>query len=37
MLDGAGLAEVAPQIIILTVMSIVFLSLGALLFRWHPR
>ena len=37
MLDGAGLAEVAPQIIILTAMSIVFLSLGALLFRWHPR
>jgi ABC-2 type transport system permease protein len=37
MLDGAGLAEVAPQIAALIAMSIVFLSLGAWLFRWHPR
>ncbi len=36
MLDGAGLVDVAPQIIILTIMSAVFLSLGAILFRWHP-
>jgi ABC-2 type transport system permease protein len=37
MLDGAGLAEVAPQLFALSAMSIVFLSLGAFLFRWHPR
>lgn len=37
MLDGAGLAEVMPQILALVAMSTVFLVLGAVLFRWHPR
>jgi hypothetical protein len=37
MLDGAGLAEIAPQLMALSAMSVVFLSLGAFLFRWHPR
>ena len=37
MLDGAGLAEVAPTLVTLLLMSAVFLALGALTFRWHPR
>jgi ABC-type multidrug transport system permease subunit len=37
MLDGAGIADIMPQLSILTVMSVVFLALGALTFRWHPR
>ncbi|NOX67931.1 MAG: ABC transporter permease [Gammaproteobacteria bacterium] len=37
MLDGAGLADVAPQILALVAMSAVFLALGAVMFRWHPR
>ena len=37
MLDGAGLAEIAPQLALLSAMTVVFLTLGALTFRWHPR
>lgn len=36
MLDGATLADVAPQLGALMVMSIVFLALGAAIFRWRP-
>ena len=35
MTDGAGLAEIAPQIGVLGAMTLVFLSLGAGLFRWE--
>ncbi|MGD8566986.1 MAG: ABC transporter permease [Gammaproteobacteria bacterium] len=35
MLDGAGIVEILPDLITLTVMSIVFLAIGALLFRWE--
>ena len=37
MLDGATLSDVAPQLISLMVMSIVFLALGAAIFRWRPN
>ena len=37
MLDGAGLADLAPQLFILVAMSVIFLVLGALTFRWHPQ
>ncbi len=36
MLDGATLADVAPSLIALTLMSAVFLALGAKVFRWGP-
>lgn len=35
MTDGAGLLELAPQLTILAVMSLVFLTLGSVLFRWE--
>lgn len=35
MFDGATLAGVAPELLILVLMSAVFLSIGALLFRWE--
>ncbi|MDD3448177.1 MAG: ABC transporter permease [Gammaproteobacteria bacterium] len=35
MIDGAGLAEVAPDLAVLGAMSIAFLALGAWLFRWE--
>ena len=34
MLDGATLADVAPSLLALSVMSIVFLAIGAKTFRW---
>jgi ABC-2 type transport system permease protein len=37
MLDGAGVAEIMPQISTLLTMSAVFLAFGAFTFRWHPR
>jgi ABC-type multidrug transport system permease subunit len=37
MLDGAGFTEIMPQIGMLAGMSVVFLGLGAVTFRWHPR
>ena len=36
MLDGATLADIAPNMIMLTVLSLVFLALGARFFRWGP-
>lgn len=35
MFDGATLAAVAPQLLVLAAMSGVFLAIGALLFRWE--
>ena len=34
MLDGAGLAQVLPELAILGGMAFGFLLLGAVLFRW---
>ena len=33
--DGAGLADVAPELIILSGMTLLFLALGAFLFSWN--
>jgi ABC-type multidrug transport system permease subunit len=33
--DGAGISEVMPELVILSGMTILFLSLGAWLFSWH--
>lgn len=35
MLEGAGLSDVAPQLLILTLMTAVFITLAGTLFRWH--
>lgn len=35
MLDGAGFAEVYPQLVFLVVTSALFLTLGAVFFRWR--
>ena len=37
MLDGAGLGQIVPQLTMMLAMSAVFLVIGALTFRWHPR
>ena len=37
MLDGAGITAVLPQLVTLAAMTGVFLSIGALTFRWHPK
>jgi ABC-type multidrug transport system permease subunit len=37
MLDGAGLAGIMPQLLTLATMTTVFLAIGALSFRWHPK
>jgi ABC-type multidrug transport system permease subunit len=37
MLDGAGISEILPQLLTLVTMTVVFLGIGALTFRWHPR
>ena len=37
MIDGAGFVEIAPQLTTLVIMSALFLSFGALAFRWHPN
>ena len=34
MIDGAGLADIGTQLLVLTLMSTAFLLLGAALFRW---
>jgi len=36
MLDGATLVDIAPSMIVLTLLSLVFLGLGAYYFRWGP-
>jgi len=35
MIDGAGLADVSYHLVVLIIQSIVFLIIGALLFRWE--
>jgi hypothetical protein len=35
MLDGAGLADIAPNLIYLAVTALIFLSFGAWSFRWR--
>ena len=35
MLDGAGFAQIYPQLAFLVVTSALFLTLGALFFRWR--
>jgi ABC-type multidrug transport system permease subunit len=35
MIDGAGLAQVAPHLIVLAVLTLVFLLLGSRFFRWE--
>jgi ABC-type multidrug transport system permease subunit len=37
MLDGATLAVVLPDILLLLLMSVLFLALGAAIFRWTPN
>ena len=37
MLDGATLVDVAPALLSLTLMSVIFLGLGAVMFRWRPN
>ncbi len=37
MLDGATLIDVAPALISLLLLSILFLGLGAAIFRWRPN
>lgn len=37
MLDGATLADIAPSMIALSLLSVAFLALGARLFRWAPH
>ena len=36
MLDGATLADVAPSLLALSLMSAVFLGISAMIFRWGP-
>lgn len=35
MLEGAGILQVAPQLLALVAMTAVFITLAGLLFRWH--
>jgi hypothetical protein len=35
MLDGAGLPQISGDLLALVVMSAVFLTLGAALFKWR--
>ena len=37
MLDGAGLAAILPELLTLAMMTALFLAIGALTFRWHPK
>ena len=37
MLDGAGFVDIVPELSWMLTMTIVFLVVGALTFRWHPR
>lgn len=36
MLDGAGVADIAPHLLVLLAMALVLLAVGARLFRWEP-
>jgi hypothetical protein len=35
MLDGAGLAQIAPNLLFLAITTLAFLALGAWSFRWR--
>jgi ABC-2 type transport system permease protein len=35
MTEGAGLAEIAPHLMVLSLMSLLFLAVGSLIFRWE--
>jgi ABC-type multidrug transport system permease subunit len=37
MLDGAGLGDIGAELTVMLGMSAVFLGIGALTFRWHPK
>ena len=37
MLDGATISDIAPSLVTLTLLSVVFLALGARFFRWAPN
>lgn len=37
MLEGAGLSEIAPNLLVLFAMTLLFLGLGTWLFRWHAE
>ena len=37
MLDGAGLQQIAPNLLALAAMSVVYLVLGAVLFKWRQN
>ena len=37
MLDGAGLVQIAPNLVALAAMSVVYLVLGAALFKWRQN
>lgn len=37
MLDGASVVDIAPALVSLSIMSLVFLGLGAAMFRWRPQ
>mgnify|MGYP001819614579 CR=1 FL=1 len=37
MIDGATLIDIAPQLLILATMAVVFLVVGAAIFRWRPN
>jgi ABC-2 type transport system permease protein len=37
MIDGASFADILPQVAILCVMSVFFLTVAAAIFRWGPR
>ena len=35
MTEGAGFAEIAPHLVVLSLMSVVFLAVGSMIFRWE--
>ena len=35
MTEGAGFAEIAPHLVVLALMGVVFLAVGSLIFRWE--
>ena len=37
MLDGATIVDVAPSLVMLTALSVVFLGIGSHFFRWTPK
>lgn len=37
MIDGAGLAQIAPQLLYLSITAVLFLTLGAVSFKWQAN